>query len=199
MSEYMEPKRSRQGSYMKKTYGATDKFEPAPSPEQLQNIVEPTKYQYLYQMPIEELKQRVVGYFTSITDQIVNEHTGEVLYKYKITPTLGSFALALGVDPYTVKRYAEGEYEASAGAVKYGVKASKHCQILKNSLNTIRDFYERRLNTAFNSGGIIFWLKNQAGWRDEQTITVKPENPLGQVQSPDELERLVLPPAEDEE
>lgn len=194
MSEYMEHSRRR---------GVAAPYKPgqlAPSEKQLRALLSTKrKYQYLYQMPIEELTDKVVDYFKSVTEESIDNSTGEVLVKYKQAPTAYGLALAVGSDRDTIMRYSNGEYEVGSGKAAYGVQALEHCALLKKSLEQIRDYYERNLTEAMNPAGTCFWLKNSAGWRDEQTVVVRPENPLGQVQSPDELAKLTLPPADDEE
>lgn len=188
------------GAFMKNQWNNMAHGQIAPSPGDIRRILNPKReYQYLYQMPIDELQDKIVDYFRSITTETVNSDTGEVIVKYKSPPSTYELALAIGFSQHTLMNYANGTYDVTDKVVEYQSNAAGHLLLIKKSIEFIRSFYEKKLSENGNPAGSCFWLKNNAGWKDEQTVTVKPADPMGGIKSADDLDKLTLPPAADEE
>lgn len=188
------------GAFMKNYWHPNNTGVNAPSPEDIITMVKSeTPYQYLYQMPIEELQTRIAHYLTSIIVTVNNPTTGEVFYKWLIPPTIKGLAVAIGFTEFTIRQYMEGEYKVVDGKADYGDCAKQHIQLIKKTIEFLGSYHEGKLSTNGNPAGSIFWLKNVFGWKDEQTVALKPADPMANVQSVEELDKLTLPPAENEE
>jgi len=79
------------------------------SKEQISKIFQKRPYWSINQMPYDWLYQKVVNYFNSITVDVTDKDTGEVIaYKYSCTPTIADLATSIGVDAITLRNYSVG-------------------------------------------------------------------------------------------
>ena len=97
-------------------------------------------------------------------------------------PTVSGMALALGVDRKTLYDWSRGNY-----------RDVTHSPIVKKAMNVLDALWEDyMLNGKINPVSGIFLGKNHFGYTDKQEIVVKPENPLGEQKSPDEIKQRYL-------
>jgi len=81
----------------------------AKSEKQLSKIFQKRPYWSINQMPYEWLYQKVFNYFNSITVDVTDKDTGEVIsHKYSCTPTVADLAAFIGVDSMTLRNYVQG-------------------------------------------------------------------------------------------
>ena len=97
-------------------------------------------------------------------------------------PTVSGMALALGVDRKTLYDWSRGNY-----------RDVTHSPIVKKAMNVLDALWEDyMMNGKINPVSGIFLGKNHFGYTDKQEIVVKPENPLGEQKSPDEIKQRYL-------
>ena len=97
-------------------------------------------------------------------------------------PTVSGMALALGVDRKTMYDWSRGNY-----------RDVTHSPIVKKAMNVLDALWEDyMMNGKINPVSGIFLGKNHFGYTDKQEIVVKPENPLGEQKSPDEIKQRYL-------
>lgn len=202
MSDNTSLKGQGKGAFMKNQWAHMADNQIAPSTDDIRKILNPKReFQYLYLMPIEELENRITNYFQKITYPSIDPDTGEQIIKYKTPPSIYELSLAVGFDRETLIDYSNGEWTGNGTRGAYKGDASAHSAVIKKSLEIIRSFYEKKLSGNGNPAGSCFWLKNSTNgaWKDEHTFTVKPQDPMGNIQSPEDLDKLTLPPSADEE
>ena len=97
-------------------------------------------------------------------------------------PTVSGMALALGVDRKTLYDWSRGNY-----------RDVTHSPIVKKAMDVLSTLWEDYMqNGKINPVSGIFLGKNHFGYTDKQEIVVKPENPLGEQKSPDEIKQRYL-------
>ena len=97
-------------------------------------------------------------------------------------PTVSGMALALGVDRKTLYDWSRGN-----------VRGVTHSPIVKKAMDVLSTLWEDYMqNGKINPVSGIFLGKNHFGYTDKQEIVVKPENPLGEQKSPDEIKQRYL-------
>lgn len=97
-------------------------------------------------------------------------------------PTVSGMALALGVDRKTLYDWSRGNY-----------RDVTHSPIVKKAMNVLDALWEDyMMNGKINPVSGIFLGKNHFGYTDKQEIVVKPENPLGEARSPEEIKQQYL-------
>ena len=97
-------------------------------------------------------------------------------------PTVSGMALALGVDRKTLYKWSVGEN-----------RDVTHSPIVKKAMDVLSTLWEDYMqNGKINPVSGIFLGKNHFGYTDKQEIVVKPENPLGEQKSPDEIKQRYL-------
>ncbi len=97
-------------------------------------------------------------------------------------PTVSGLAMALGVDRKTLYKWSVGES-----------RDVTHSPIVKKAMEILQTLWEDYMqNGKINPVSGIFLGKNHFGYTDKQEIVVKPENPLGDTENPDEIKRKYL-------
>lgn len=153
-------------------------------------IFSPKKYQYLYEMPIEEMQSRVIRYL-NYCFKVVTDENGDDAVKRVNMPTWNGLALFLQTDRKTLRRYAMGVYENSKGIHEYG-EGKQHIEIINKFKVFMTKCYEEELTLNPKNAGTIFWLLNADDDfvnNDHKTLTVE----VKPTKSIEELERMVLP------
>jgi hypothetical protein len=81
----------------------------------------------------------------------------------------GNETTALVPAPYTISGLARAIGLDRAQIIEYG-NNQEYYNVIKDARLRCQADVERRLLETSNQAGAIFWLKNNAGWRDEQII-----------------------------
>ena len=116
-----------------------------------------------------QVEERIVWYFTHCAED-------------DMKPTVSGMALALGVDRKTLYDWSRGN-----------VRGVTHSPIVKKAMDVLSTLWEDYMqNGKINPVSGIFLGKNHFGYTDKQEIVVKPENPLGEQKSPDEIKQRYL-------
>lgn len=92
--------------------------------------------------------------------------------------TITGLANSLGIDRDTLRNYAkQGPYSA----------------LIKNAKQKVEEMLEESLYRLGNNSGVIFNLKNNYGWKDEQKVEVTNETPTLKINVVDnsELEKAM--------
>lgn len=116
----------------------------------------------------EDCRQRLYDFFVGCGD------TGEM-------PTVEKMCLALGYARNTVFEWEQGK------------KCSpERANLIKKAKAFIATFESEMVSEGkINPVVYIFRAKNYFGMKDQQDIVVKPDNPLGDYQSPEELQKRI--------
>lgn len=111
----------------------------------------------------------------------INEYM-QLCVEYDMKPTVSGCALAIGVDRSTFNRWCSGV-----------TRSDSHCAPVKKAhelLDTMMENY--MMNGKINPVAGIFLMKNNHGYTDQQEITIKPDNPLGDTVPTEELQQKYL-------
>ena len=115
-----------------------------------------------------EVSDRVCEYFTLCADN-------------DMKPSVAALALSLHIERNTLWKWANGETKSKNSEIVHTIKRAY--QVLDALMN---DYMQ---NGKINPVSGIFLMKNNMGYKDEQKIEVKPESPLGDIGSTDEINR----------
>ena len=96
-------------------------------------------------------------------------------------PNMIGMANWLGVDRSTVNTWKNGEY-----------RASTHSTVIKKAVDILEELWvDYMQNGKVNPASGIFLGKNMFGYKDTQDVVVTPQTPLGDYQSPEELQKRI--------
>jgi len=125
-----------------------------------------------------ELKQKIQDYFDGCDPhartqrvQVATNKEGKAIYDDREVMTeqepytIMGLARALKTTRDTLLDYERGDYDAKADVDADGERFSDAIKAAKARVN---EDVERRLMTGQATTGAIFWLKNNAGWKDKQ-------------------------------
>lgn len=137
-------------------------------------LVKETGRPLKYDSP-EALERAVSKYFDdcdsrlkTFVDKDGNETTALVPQPY----TMAGLAYSIGVDRNTITNYQKQDYLGP---------------IILDAKRRVEADMERRLYETSNQAGIIFGLKNNYGWRDEQQITSTNKTETTVIYRPEKL------------
>lgn len=147
-------------------------------------------------MTRQQVINRIVGYFQSITEVYAEEETGRVLTRWLQNPTKAGLARALGVRVETLSRYASDKRNAEPYSREnsHAVISPEDFDLIHKSYCIISEFYEGQLGKNQNNSGSIFWLlnKNSEQWTNQQKISIEnSENKLTADMTPDEIAKMI--------
>ena len=96
-------------------------------------------------------------------------------------PSVAGLALAFGVDRRTIWKWSVGQdCKYISNSVRDSIK--KAYQILNSQME---DYMQ---NGKINPVAGIFLMKNNMGYKDQQDVVLKPDNPLGEVKDAKQLQ-----------
>jgi len=115
-----------------------------------------------------QVEQRIMDYFQYCVD---NDRK----------PNIKGLGNWIGVDDETVMRWRKGEY-----------RAETHCGLIKKAIDVLQElWWDYGQNGKSNPAAWIFIGKNAFGMRDEQQITVTPNNPLQNLDEEAARKRII--------
>lgn len=113
----------------------------------------------------EQVKTRIGDYFIFCVD---NDRK----------PNMVGIANWLGVDPTTLSSWKRGEY-----------RSSTHSPIIKKAVMILEELWvDYMQNGKINPASGIFLAKNMFGYKDVQDVAITPNNPIGDLVDPKQLE-----------
>lgn len=102
-------------------------------------------------------------------------------YQNDIKPQKPGLAKWLGVNRVTLDKWYRGEQ-----------RGSTHRVIMERAFGILEeDLYEQLQSGQISPPSGIFLLKNMFGYKDEQEVVVAKKDPLGDLQSPEELRKRI--------
>lgn len=143
----------------------------------------------------EEVINRTKEYFNSCIGVVKNEETGELETVWTRNPTKSAYALALGINRYTLQCYLT---EKQPDGKPYGITprnriiANENFDVLQRACSLIESFYEEKLAENRNVAGCIFWLNNtnNKAWSNNQEITVLTDKDTNSTMTMADLPKL---------
>lgn len=131
-----------------------------------------------------ELSNRIIHYFRSCFDEVVDETTGQTERVWKIPPTKSGFCLAVGISQKTLSNYLKDErtdrkpFNNSWDEHTNRIISTDDFDLLHTAVSVIENYYESKLAENRNVAGVIFWLNNinNPAWSNQQAFSfdVKP-------------------------
>lgn len=116
----------------------------------------------------EQVKRRIYDYF-------------EYCVENDRKPNKIGMANWLGVDATTVNSWEREEY-----------RALTHSPVIKKAVSILHELWADYMqNGKVNPASGIFLGKNMFGYKDTQDVVVTPQTPLGDYQSPEELQKRI--------
>ena len=166
-------KTDNRGSFMKSQFSGGGY---APSMEMLTELFNPEKQER--RLTRQELSNRIIEYFKSCIDEVLDVETGQIEKVWKKAPTKSGLCLVLGIDIKTLSNYLKDE---RSDGLPFNNAADEHCKrvvsrndfdLLHIAVNVIENFYEGKLSENRNCAGIIFWLNNlrNPAWSNTQSF-----------------------------
>lgn len=127
---------------------------------------------------LEELETLICEYFCEKVAPVYDEETGEIKYRWKERPLMGSLAIHLGMSRDCLFEYS---------------KRGEFADTVKIAKDLCENYVEDALFDNRNPAGLCFTLKNGYGWRDSFEIeAVAKPDPLGEMASQEELEARIM-------
>lgn len=163
---------------------------PAPTMAFIHQILEESEPTTM--IPHEELVRRISSYFAGITETTIDEN-GVERSVWITAPSKKAFALSIGIPWVKLNDYIIGEYHKGRPYTDHPhstrLISNEDIPLLRKAYEIIESFYEEKLSSGVNPGGLIFWLLNTqtpAGWTNDHTVQVvqteaKPEITLADV------------------
>lgn len=172
-------KTDNRGAFMKAQFSGGGV---APSDATLSELFDTEKQPY--KLTRKELSDRIIRYFRSCFDEVVDEETGQTERVWKIPPTKSGFCLAVGISQKTLSNYLKDErtdrkpFNDSGDEHTNRIVSTQDFDLLHTAVSVIENYYESKLAENRNVAGIIFWLNNinNPAWSNQQAFSfdVKP-------------------------
>lgn len=148
-----------------------------------------------------ELSEKIIGYFKSCFDEVLNEETGVIERIWKIPPTKSGFCLWLGLSQKTLSNYLKDTrtdglpFNGSEDEHSTRYVSTNDFDLLHTAVSIIENYYEQKLSENRNVAGVIFWLNNiqNPAWSNAQSFSfdVKPINGQDERKDMDILPNLL--------
>ena len=154
----------------------------APSDAVLSELFDTEKQ--THKLTRKEVVEKIIQYFRSCFDEVINSETGQTERVWKIPPTKSGFCLAIGISQKTLSNYLKDErtdrkpFNDSADEHTNRIISTQDFDLLHKAVSVIENYYESKLAENRNVAGVIFWLNNinNPAWSNSQSFTfdVKP-------------------------
>lgn len=156
----------------RKPYQTPD-LEPGDNTKYINHSLEIMKWPKPDMDSLEAVQQRCIDYFS-------------LCGKNDMKPTFAGLALAFGVDRMTLWRWCNNQPRSR------DLSDSVRCTIKK-----ARDFINAQMEDFMQNGKInpvagIFLMKNNMNYTDQQEVILKPDSPLGEASSAEDLRKKYL-------
>lgn len=160
----------KENKRIRKSDSRVPQTEPGENSKYLMHSIKLAKMPKVNVADEKEVEDRIFEYF-------------DVCIQDDMKPSVSGMALALGIDRTYLWKIRAGEKGKNPETVNVIKKAMA---LLENQMN---DYMQ---NGKINPASGIFLMKNHFGYRDEQKVTVEAQSPLGDTQSPEQLEKRYL-------
>ncbi|WP_440220915.1 terminase small subunit [Dietzia sp. MNB45] len=130
---------------------------------------------------VEELQRRISDYFNACDPHtemrrvpVGNDKEGKAIFGDREVMTdqkpytITGLARALGTSRETLLDYESGKHDEKAG--DFDGADQRFSDAVKEAKSRVQEDAESRLMSGMPATGFIFWLKNNAGWRDRQEV-----------------------------
>lgn len=170
--EANKPASTENNKPKKKPYQVPD-LEPGDNTKYINHSMTIMKWDKPDMNSLEAVQQRCFDYFSLCAEN-------------DMKPTFAGLALAFGVDRMTLWRWCNNSPE--------GRKLSDST---RDTIKKARDFINAQMEDFMQNGKInpvagIFLMKNNMNYTDQQEIVLKPDSPLGESASAEELKKKYL-------
>lgn len=156
----------------RKPYQIPD-LEPGDNTKYINHSLEIMKWPKPNMDSLEEVQQRCIDYFT-------------LCKKNDMKPTFAGLALAFGVDRMTLWRWCTNSPEGR----KLSDSTRDTIKMARNVINAQMEDYMQNWKIHPTAG--IFLMKNNMGYTDQQEVILKPDSPLGEAASAEDLRKKYL-------
>lgn len=167
-------KADNRGQFMKQQFSVAGGV--APTDEILTELFNPERKDR--KLTRQELSKRIVDYFKTCIDEIMDE-SGSIEKVWKKPPTKSGFCLYLGISQRTLSNYLKDErsdnkpFNTAADEHNSRIISTSDFDLIHRAVAVIESFYEDKLSENRNVAGVIFWLNNLQNptWSNEQAIS----------------------------
>nr|DAG21362.1 MAG TPA: Terminase small subunit [Bacteriophage sp.] len=156
----------------RKPYQIPD-LEPGDNTRYINHSLEIMKWPKPNMDSLEAVQQRCIDYFT-------------LCGKNDMKPTFAGFALAFGIDRRTMWKWCNDTPDG------------RHLDpTIRDTIKKARDFINAQMEDFMQNGKInpvagIFLMKNNMNYTDQQEVILKPDSPLGEAASAEDLRKKYL-------